>query len=98
MRKEDEVGGEQRRERSFVIGSTVIEGNFGYYIKTNIPTIYILLCINKPIEMNIFVDIILAIIKKNFLFFKPFKRIREKFGSLAELNHKYKGQKTGTSV
>ena len=49
MRKEDEVGGEQRRERSFVIGSTVIEGNFGYYIKTNIPTIYILLCINKPI-------------------------------------------------
>ena len=64
MRKEDEVGGEQRRERSFVIGSTVIEGNFGYYIKTNIPTIYILLCINKPIEMNIFVDIILAIIKK----------------------------------
>ena len=47
--------------------------------------------------MNIFVGIILAIIKKNFLFFKPFKRIREKFGSLAELNHKYKGQKTGTT-
>ena len=46
--------------------------------------------------MNIFVNIILAIIKKNFLFFKPFKRIREKFGILAELNHKYKGQKTGT--
>ena len=64
MRKEDEVGGEQRREGSFFIGSTVIEGNFGYYIKTNIPKIYILLCINKPIEMNIFVDIILAIIKK----------------------------------
>ena len=31
--------------------------------------------------MNIFVDIILAIKKKNFLFFKPFKRIREKFGN-----------------
>ena len=31
--------------------------------------------------MNIFVGIILAIIKKNFLFFKPFKRIREKFGN-----------------
>ena len=47
--------------------------------------------------MNIFVGIILAIIKKNFLFFKPFKSIREKFGSLAELNHKYEGQKTGTT-
>ena len=81
MRKEDEVGGEQRREGSFFIGSTVIEGNFGYYIKTNIPTIYILLCINKPTEMNIFVGIILAFIKINFLFFKPFKRIREKFGN-----------------
>ena len=44
--------------------------------------------------MNIFAGIILAIIKKNFLFFKPFKRIRKKFGSLAEL-HKYNGQKTG---
>ena len=43
--------------------------------------------------MNIFVGIILAIIKKNFLFFKPFNRIREKFGSLAELIHKYKGKK-----
>ena len=52
VRKEDEVGGEQRREGSFFIGSTVIEGNFGYYIKTNIPTIYILLCINKPIELS----------------------------------------------
>jgi hypothetical protein len=30
VRKEDEVGGEQRREGSFFIGSTVIEGNFGY--------------------------------------------------------------------
>ena len=47
--------------------------------------------------MNIFADIILAIIKKNFLFFKPFNRINEKFGSLAELNHKYEGQKTGTT-
>ena len=45
--------------------------------------------------MNIFAGIILAIIKKNFLFFKQFKRIRVKFGILAELNHKYKGQKTG---
>ena len=44
--------------------------------------------------MNILFGIILAIIKKNFLFFKPFG---EKFGSLAELNHKYKGQKTGTT-
>jgi hypothetical protein len=43
--------------------------------------------------MNIFAGIILAIIKKNFLFFKQFKRIRVKFGILAELNHKYKGQK-----
>ena len=42
--------------------------------------------------MNIFVGIILAIIKKNFLFFKPFKSIREKFVSLAELIHKYKGK------
>ena len=30
VRKEDEVGGEQRREVSFSIGPTVIEGNFGY--------------------------------------------------------------------
>ena len=30
VRKEDEVGGEQRREGSLFIGSTVIEGNFGY--------------------------------------------------------------------
>ena len=54
VRKEDQVGGEQRREGSFFIGPTVIEGNFGYEIKINIPKIYILLCINKPIEMNIF--------------------------------------------
>ena len=47
--------------------------------------------------MNIFVGIILAIIKNNFFFFKPFKRINEKFGGLVELNHKYKGQKTGTT-
>ena len=30
VRKEDEVGGEQRREVSFFLDPTVIEGNFGY--------------------------------------------------------------------
>ena len=30
VRKEGEVGGEQRREGSFFLGPTVIEGNFGY--------------------------------------------------------------------
>ena len=43
--------------------------------------------------MSIFIDIIKSIIKKSFLSFKLFKRLRETYGSKTKQNHQYKDQK-----